>query len=84
MKCTLLSVVLLVAAGLFVAEAYRAVSTSAQAGPPEQWYTQRLDHFNGQETRTWKQRYFVNDTFWDPAAPGPIFCTSCLSLLYFG
>jgi len=39
--------------------------------PPEQYFTQRLDHFNAQDRRTWKQRYFVNSTFWD--GTGPIF-----------
>eukprot|EP01098_Paradermamoeba_levis_P003215 TRINITY_DN1493_c0_g5_i1.p1 TRINITY_DN1493_c0_g5~~TRINITY_DN1493_c0_g5_i1.p1 ORF type:complete len:521 (+),score=181.73 TRINITY_DN1493_c0_g5_i1:48-1565(+) len=39
--------------------------------PVEQWFTQRLDHFNAQETRTWQQRYYVNDTFWD--GTGPVF-----------
>ena len=36
------------------------------------WYKeQRLDHFSQEETRTWKQRYFVNDTFFDGS--GPVF-----------
>ena len=36
------------------------------------WYTeQRLDHFSQEETRTWEQRYFVNDTFFDGS--GPVF-----------
>ncbi|GAB6029846.1 Thymus-specific serine protease [Chamberlinius hualienensis] len=39
--------------------------------PPPQWFTQRLDHFNDAETRTWQQRYFVNDTFYVPG--GPVF-----------
>jgi hypothetical protein len=33
---------------------------------------QRLDHFDPQNTKTWTQRYFVNDTFFDPAT-GPVF-----------
>ena len=24
----------------------------------DQWFEQRLDHFNAQNTKTWKQRYF--------------------------
>ena len=24
----------------------------------DEWFEQRLDHFNAQNTRTWKQRYF--------------------------
>lgn len=39
--------------------------------PPEQWFVQELDHFNAQDQRTWKQRYFVNDSFYQPG--GPIF-----------
>ncbi|XP_033832305.2 thymus-specific serine protease [Periophthalmus magnuspinnatus] len=39
--------------------------------PQEQWFTQKLDHFNGQDSRVWKQRYFVNDTFAQP--DGPVF-----------
>jgi len=36
------------------------------------WYKeQQLDHFSQEETRTWKQRYFVNDTFFDGS--GPVF-----------
>ncbi|KAK7906767.1 hypothetical protein WMY93_015379 [Mugilogobius chulae] len=37
----------------------------------EQWFLQKLDHFNGQDSRVWKQRYFVNDTFAKP--DGPVF-----------
>ncbi|KAI2656466.1 hypothetical protein H4Q32_013411 [Labeo rohita] len=33
----------------------------------EQWFIQKLDHFNGADTR----RYFVNDTFYRPG--GPVF-----------
>lgn len=36
------------------------------------WYSeQQLDHFSQEENRTWKQRYFVNDTFFDGS--GPVF-----------
>ncbi|KAJ1499901.1 hypothetical protein HMI54_011276 [Coelomomyces lativittatus] len=41
--------------------------------PKEQWFTQYIDHYNKADTRTWKQRYFVNDTFWNPSLGGPIF-----------
>nr|XP_019950417.1 PREDICTED: thymus-specific serine protease [Paralichthys olivaceus] len=45
----------------------------AQRGAPseEQWFTQRLDHFNGADIREWKQRYFVNENFYKPG--GPVF-----------
>jgi len=39
----------------------------------EHWFTQRLDHFNWQDQRQWKQRYFVNATWWNPDLGGPIF-----------
>ena len=40
--------------------------------PQPQWFkTQKLDHFSG-DNRTWEQRYFVNDTFWDHSN-GPVF-----------
>ena len=35
---------------------------------------QRLDHFSQEETRTWKQRYFVNDTFFDGRGPVFLMC----------
>uniref|UniRef100_A0A8C5M7A6 Serine protease K12H4.7 n=1 Tax=Leptobrachium leishanense TaxID=445787 RepID=A0A8C5M7A6_9ANUR len=37
----------------------------------ERWFLQRLDHFNGADSRVWRQRYFVNDTFMQPG--GPVF-----------
>lgn len=41
--------------------------------PVAQWFTQKLDHFSPSEIRTWKQRYFVNDSFYDYKNPGPVF-----------
>ena len=40
--------------------------------PKEQWLKQKLDHFDDGDTRTWQQRYWVNDTFWD-RQKGPVF-----------
>ncbi|KAM7399742.1 hypothetical protein PAMP_018990 [Pampus punctatissimus] len=37
----------------------------------EQWFIQKLDHFNGADSRVWKQRYFVNEAFYKPG--GPVF-----------
>lgn len=37
----------------------------------EQWFTQKLDHFNAADNRYWKQRYFVNEAFYKPG--GPVF-----------
>ncbi|XP_031429917.1 thymus-specific serine protease [Clupea harengus] len=46
---------------------------TARTGPKveDHWFTQRLDHFNGADSRVWKQRYFINDTFYRPG--GPVF-----------
>ncbi|KAM9316476.1 putative serine protease K12H4.7 [Gastrophryne carolinensis] len=35
------------------------------------WFKQRLDHFNGADTRVWSQRYFMNDSF--THSDGPVF-----------
>lgn len=37
----------------------------------DQYYDQRLDHFNEALTTTWKQRYWVNDEFFQ--GNGPVF-----------
>lgn len=34
--------------------------------PPDLYYTQTLDHFDVTDSRTWQQRYWVNDTFYKP------------------
>ncbi|XP_068247154.1 putative serine protease K12H4.7 [Palaemon carinicauda] len=39
--------------------------------PPEEWFTQKLDHFDQAETRTWSQRYYKNLDFYQPG--GPVF-----------
>ncbi|XP_023014735.1 putative serine protease F56F10.1 [Leptinotarsa decemlineata] len=40
-------------------------SWNLQSSPSkyERWFTQKLDHFNPNDERTWKQRYYVNDEF---------------------
>ena len=40
--------------------------------PAEQWLDQKLDHF-GNAPGSWKQRYFVNDTYWMKGGGGPVF-----------
>ena len=37
-----------------------------------QWLQQRLDHFSDRDTRTWRQRYFVNSSLWEKES-GPVF-----------
>ncbi|KAL7646734.1 UNVERIFIED_CONTAM: hypothetical protein RMT77_001989 [Armadillidium vulgare] len=39
--------------------------------PSGLWFTQILDHFNPTDLRVWKQKYFVNNTFYEDG--GPIF-----------
>ncbi|XP_053314775.1 putative serine protease K12H4.7 [Spea bombifrons] len=38
---------------------------------PDCWFLQKLDHFNGADSRNWMQRFFVNDSFMQPG--GPVF-----------
>ena len=40
--------------------------------PEENWFTQRLNHFNDADLRTWKQRYFYNASFFN-SSNGPVF-----------
>ncbi len=39
--------------------------------PPDQWFVQRLDHFQPTDERVWKQRYWINEEFYRPG--GPVF-----------
>ncbi|XP_073954590.1 putative serine protease K12H4.7 [Choristoneura fumiferana] len=41
--------------------------------PKAQWFKQKLDHSSSSDQRTWKQRYYVNDSFYDFNNPGPVF-----------
>ena len=52
-------------------EGLQASVTEKSSPTDEQWYTQQLDHFNPADTRTWQQRYFVNDQYWKKG--GPVF-----------
>ena len=40
---------------------WRSKHVEAQDGPPDQWFEQKLDHFNVVNTKTWKQvhNFFV-------------------------
>uniref|UniRef100_A0A2A4JNU2 Serine protease K12H4.7 n=1 Tax=Heliothis virescens TaxID=7102 RepID=A0A2A4JNU2_HELVI len=46
---------------------------SGEQLPPAQWFIQKLDHSSPSDLRTWKQRYFVNDSFYDFKNQGPVF-----------
>ena len=39
-------------------------------GPAARYFTTDQDHFDGTNTNTWQQAYFVNDTFWVPVNLG--------------
>jgi len=39
----------------------------------EQWFTQYLDHYDPQNSKTWQQRYFVNESHWTNKEKGPVF-----------
>ncbi|KAK6196039.1 hypothetical protein SNE40_001342 [Patella caerulea] len=39
--------------------------------PKDQWFEQKVDNFNDANTKTWQQRYFVNDQFYEEG--GPVF-----------
>jgi len=48
--------------------------TTKKFTPQELIFTQRLDHYNHQDDRTWSQRYWVEEAYWSGAAAGgPIF-----------
>lgn len=40
--------------------------------PPDQWFTQKLDHFNLEDGRTWKQRYLM--TYFSDTASSRVLC----------
>ncbi|KAF2879874.1 hypothetical protein ILUMI_26304 [Ignelater luminosus] len=39
----------------------------------EEWFPQKLDHFNPTDGRTWLQRFYKNEQYYDPSTGGPIF-----------
>jgi len=40
------------------------------------WFDQLIDHFNPEDTRTFKQKYYVTDQFWD-SETGPVILYIC-------
>ncbi|EEB18067.1 conserved hypothetical protein [Pediculus humanus corporis] len=42
---------------------------SSEITPEEKYFVQKLDHFDPTNTKTWNQRYFVNDSFYQPNGP---------------
>ncbi|KAH8397566.1 hypothetical protein KR222_010250 [Zaprionus bogoriensis] len=39
----------------------------------DMWFKQRLDHFQPADTRTWRQRYFVNEAYYRNDSRAPVF-----------
>uniref|UniRef100_A0A1I7RJZ9 Serine protease K12H4.7 n=1 Tax=Bursaphelenchus xylophilus TaxID=6326 RepID=A0A1I7RJZ9_BURXY len=37
--------------------------------PESQWFNQKLDHFDIFSTETWRQQYFVNESYYHPGGP---------------
>jgi len=50
---------------------FKKGTESNSSSVKELWFTQRITHFDESNQRTWQQRYFVNDAYWnkDPLAP---------------
>ncbi|MEE6517610.1 hypothetical protein FKM82_027935 [Ascaphus truei] len=47
----------------FLSNRYRRKPAESPFPGGDHWFLQRLDHFNGADTRVWQQRYFVNGAF---------------------
>ena len=69
MKLSIAAVLL----GLASAKVYE---TMYEDGFIQENFTQQLDHNNFKDKRTFQQRYWYNDTFWDNKT-GPIFLYIC-------
>ena len=55
--------------------AHKALQPTGRDAPPaEMWFDQRFDHFGPTSAgNTWKQRYWVDESFYNPQLPGPLF-----------
>eukprot|EP00930_Biecheleria_cincta_P086071 TRINITY_DN75437_c0_g1_i1.p1 TRINITY_DN75437_c0_g1~~TRINITY_DN75437_c0_g1_i1.p1 ORF type:complete len:586 (+),score=58.09 TRINITY_DN75437_c0_g1_i1:33-1760(+) len=70
-------------AGLFVAavwalpgswsESTDSLRFASLPTAPARYHRQQQDHFDASNSNTWKQAYYVNDTFWQPGSDAPIF-----------
>ena len=45
----------------------------ADSGSLPRYVEQRQDHFDGGNSNTWMQAYYVNDSHWSPASRAPVF-----------
>ena len=55
------------------ARATRIAAEGAPATAKAFLFDQVFDHFGVVSNATWKQRYWVDTTYWNPALPGPLF-----------
>ncbi|KAG8445347.1 hypothetical protein GDO86_010216 [Hymenochirus boettgeri] len=55
----------------FIKKHHRRQAAPSLVPVEEYWFVQKLDHFSGADTRVWKQRYFVNDSYVQKG--GPVF-----------
>ena len=46
--------------------------SSGKSLPAEQWFTQKLDHFKVTDQREWKQRFWINWSYYRPGGPSLI------------
>lgn len=51
--------------------------------PPPSWFSQKLDHFNPMDNRTFAQRVVVDDQFWQPGGPIFIFLDGEAPMTFF-
>lgn len=64
------------ALNLPLSAAISAAADGAATAPAPQLMEQRVDHFDPQNSATWKQRYWVNETHFAGAGKGPLFVQS--------
>jgi hypothetical protein len=50
---------------------FKNVNLNGDPLPPDQYFIQRLSHFDESLKATWRQRYWVNDEFFNGS--GPVF-----------
>lgn len=63
---------LLVALVLLAAVAHARFHSSQQSplgAYPARYFTQQLTHFDAIDTRTFQQKFYVNDAYWNAARP---------------
>jgi serine protease 16 len=50
-----------------------AAVAATVASPSARYLVQRQDHFDGSNSNTWLQAYYVNDSQWTPGTRAPVF-----------